>query len=222
MNIIHCLPEYQQKTICVQEEPDWEPMFIGFRIQDEFSNHIDAFDWFLFIEDDIILHDSYLLEKLNTFNQQCGDNQAVLLPNRYEMWQGTKHYIDLTIEEELMWDRLSVVEIHGVKYAECSNPHSGFYCLSRAQMKRWLQSGRIWKNQNIMVGPLESAATFSLLECFSLYKPHPCNLNFLEIRHYDTKYSQMCLKPSPYIVSGTQNRTIQNSGVRSQESVISQ
>jgi hypothetical protein len=202
-NIVHYLPEYQQDIVRIQQEPDWDPMFIGFRIQDEFFQHVDAFDWFLFIEDDIILHDSYLLEKLNTFNRYCGDEQAVLLPNRYEMWQGSKYYIDLTIEDGLTWDRLSVVEINGVKYAECSNPHSGFYCLSQAQMKQWMRSGRSWKNQNIMVGPLESAATFSLLECFSLYKPHPSNLYFLEVRHYDTKYSRMYPESSPYILSAT-------------------
>lgn len=200
-NITAYLPEYQINCINVQEEPDCDPMFVGFRIQEEFIKKVDDFDWFLFIEDDIILDDSYFLEKLEKFNQQCGYDHAVLLPNRYEFWEGTKRYIDLIIDSETAWNELTAVDIEGVKFAECTNPHSGFYCLSKIQMKQWIVSGRVWKNQVVMVGPLDSAATFCLLECFSLYKPHRSNLHYLEVKHYDTKYSQLHPEPSPYAFS---------------------
>jgi hypothetical protein len=88
------------------------------------------------------------------------------------MYQGTKRYIDLT-DWQLSWNQLSSVEIEGVKFAEFSNPHSAFYCLSRKQMKQWIKSGRVFnKNQVVNVGLLESAANFCLWECFSIYKPH--------------------------------------------------
>lgn len=196
------LPEYQIKCIQIQESPECDPMFVGFRLQEQFVEKVEEFDWFLFIEDDIILSDAFTIEKLEKFNQQSGYENAILYPNRYEMYQGTKRYIDLTIEQPLSWNQLSSVEIEGVKFAEFSNPHAAFYCLSRKQMKQWMKSGRVFKNQVVNVGPLESAATFCLLECFSIYKPHPSNLNYFEVRHYDSKYSKLYPEmESPYTLS---------------------
>ena len=196
------LPEYQINCIQIQEGPECDPMLVEFRLQEEFVEKVEEFDWFLFIEDDIVLYDAFTIEKLEKFNQESGYENAILYPNRYEMYQGTKRYIDLTIEQPLSWNQLSSVEIEGVKFAEFSNPHAAFYCLSRKQMKQWIKSGRVFKNQVVNVGPLESAATFCLLECFSIYKPHPSNLNYFEVRHYDSKYSKLYPEPeSPYTLS---------------------
>jgi hypothetical protein len=201
------LPEYQIPCIRVQEESDCDPMFVGFRAQDELVNNVENFDWFLFIEDDIVLHDSFILEKLGKFNTKSGYDHAVLLPNRYEFWQGTKSYIDLTIlESDNIWNGLSTVEIEGVKFAECANPHAGFYCLSKSQLQHLISSGRAWKDKNLgFGGPRECAATYNLLECFSLYKPHPSNLYFFEVKHYDQKYSQLYPEPSAYSFSSIKN-----------------
>ncbi|MEG3988922.1 hypothetical protein QUA13_17525 [Microcoleus sp. S28C3] len=200
------LPEYQIKCIQIQEGPECDPMLVEFRLQEEFVERVEKFDWFLFIEDDIVLYDAFILEKLENFNRQSGYENAILYPNRYEMDQGTKRYIDLTIQQPLLWNQLSSVEIEGVKFAEFNNPHSAFYCLSRNQMKQWIKSGRIFKNQVVNVGLLESAATFCLLECFTIYKPHPSNLNYFEVRHYDSKYSKLYPEPeSPYTLSAVNN-----------------
>ncbi|MEG4587374.1 hypothetical protein QUA54_19475 [Microcoleus sp. MOSTC5] len=200
------LPEYQIKCIQIQEGPECDPMLVGFRLQEEFVERVEKIDWFLFIEDDTVLYDAFILEKLENFNRQSGYENAILYPNRYEMDQGTKRYIDLTIQQPLLWNQLSSVEIEGVKFAEFNNPHSAFYCLSRNQMKQWIKSGRIFKNQVVNVGLLESAATFCLLECFTIYKPHPSNLNYFEVRHYDSKYSKLYPEPeSPYTLSAVNN-----------------
>lgn len=198
-NIVTFLPQYQQRFIEIREITDGDPMLIGFPAQEELFSQIDDFDWFLFIEDDIVLRDSFLLEKLEQFNQNCGCNNAILLPNRYELYEGVKNYIDFTIDETLAWNKVSVLNIHGVKFAEWTNPHSGLYCLSQAQMQLWQQSGRQWGNRDLgFGGPRESAATFCLLECFSVYKPHFSNLNFLEVEHYDSKYSMLYSNSSLY------------------------
>lgn len=202
------LPEYQTSCIHVQEETDCDPMFIGFRCQDTLMDKVDELDWFLFLEDDIIIHDSYILEKLGKFNKNCGSDRFVLLPHRYELWKGIKSYIDLTIEtnNSTAWNKLSTVEIEGVKFAEFTNPHSGFFCLSKHQIQLWKESGRKWKDEDFgFGGSRECAATYSLLECFSLYKPHPSNLHFFEVRHYDTKYSELYSEETSYIFSCDNN-----------------
>jgi len=152
------------------------------------------------------LYDAFVIEKLENFNRQSGYENAILYPNRFEMYQGTKRYIDLTIDPHLSWNQLSTVEIEGVKFAEFSNPHSAFYCLSKKQMEEWIKSGRIFKNKVLKVRHLESAATFCIWECFSIYKPPLSNLNYFEVRHYDSKYSKLYPEPeSPYTLSAVNN-----------------
>lgn len=195
------LPQYQIDCVQVQEEVDIDPMFIGFRCQDELIKRVDDFDWFIFLEDDILLQDSFFLEKLEKFNTKVGLVRDVLLPNRYELWEVKKTYIDLTMDEKMAWSKLSALEIDGVKFAECTNPHSGFFCLSKSQINYWVESSRDFNGKDLgFGGPRECSATYSLWECFSLYKPHPVNLNFLEVRHYDTKYSQLYPEQSPEYV----------------------
>ena len=124
--------------------------------------------------------------------ERCAPADALLIPHRYEFWQGRKVYIDLLSKttRDSAWNRLTLLEIAGWKFAEFENPHSGCYCLSQAQLRRWLDTGRRWYGVSSFSGPRESAATGALAEAFRLYKPHPGNMRFLEIRHWDTKYSE--------------------------------
>ncbi len=206
-SIIHFLPQYQQQRIHVEDQQTCDSYYVPYSVQDKLiARRSESFDWFLYIEDDIVIHDSSFLEKIIRFNQHCPDPRGILYPNRYEMYEGTKRYIDLTIGETIAWDRLSTFEIDGLKYAECENPHAALYCLSAEQLNQWAQSSRDWQHKDFMVGPLECAATFSLLEYFIIYKPHPQNMYYLEVEHYDTKYSQLCpALNSPYTVSSVRS-----------------
>ncbi len=192
-HIAEALPEHQRCRLTVRERSGVEPMFVGFEAQAEFARRVDDVDWFIYIEDDLVLGESLLLEKLEYFNNGA-PAEALLLPHRYEFSQGRKIYIDLrskrTPGERRTTNALTLVEIAGWKFAEFENPHCGFYCLSQAQLRRWLQTGRRWYGLSSYVGPRESAATGCLEECFRLYKPHPDNMNFLEIRHWGTEYAE--------------------------------
>jgi hypothetical protein len=186
------LPDHLRSRVDVREHTDVDPMLLGFAAQDEFAANADSADWFLFLEDDIVLNDSLLLEKLDSFNRGAPDD-ALLLPHRYELWRGRKMYIDLMSREKPdlgAWNRLTMIEIDGWRFAEFENPHSGCYFLSRSQLRHWLDTGRHWRGKISLAGPRESAATGSLGEAFRLYKPHPANLRFLEVRHWDTAYSE--------------------------------
>lgn len=193
-NVVAGLPEYLLSRVATRESGDVEPLFLGFEAQEEFAGRVDEFDWFFYLEDDLVLGDSLLLEKLAYFNGNA-PNEAVLLPHRYEFWQGRKIYNDLrskrTPGENRTTNRLTEIEVAGWRFAEFHNPHTGCHCLSRPQLLRWLESGRRWYGIASFQGPRESAATGSLEECFRLYKPHPDNMNFLEIRHLGTKYSEL-------------------------------
>ena len=190
-HITSILPEHQRARATARELPEADPMYLGYSAQEEFARRVDEAEWFLYLEDDLVLSDSLLLEKLTYFNSGTSGD-ALLMPNRYEMWRGRKVYIDNLPWKpgEFAWNRLTLAEIGGWKFAEVENPHSGCYCLSQRQLRRWLQTGRRWYGLESYSGPRESAATGCLQECFRLYKPHPANAGFLEIRHLGTKYAE--------------------------------
>jgi hypothetical protein len=202
---VAALPAYQQARCRIVRHEDGDPMLVEFGAQDIFLHAQDEFDWFLFLEDDIAVEDTCFLEKLAEFNRLSHDGRALLLPHRFEYNEGRKYYIDRdfgnrgwglgesTVEDvinpltTISYD--SALAATRVSHAEFTNPHAACHCLSRAQLARWNDGGRAWYRRVLWVGALESAATGCLFECFDLYKPHPANKWFLEVRHLATKYS---------------------------------
>jgi hypothetical protein len=210
-SIIHFLPEYQRSRIELIEGPECDPMYVEFRMQDELIARIDDHDWFLFIEDDIVIHDAAFLQKMQDFHRHAGPRD-LLMPHRYEYVDGVKRYIDLAISSVQAWNRVSVLNIGGVQFSEFVNPHAALYCISRDQLRLWERSGRTYQNRLVFVGLLESAATYCLFECFNLFKPHVSNLSYLEVRHWDNKYSQLHPKPeSPYTLDPLRKAAVQAS-----------
>lgn len=205
-SLIPLLPKYQQERCRVLEHRTGDPMLIGFASQDVFLERQEDFDWFLFLEDDLVLTDACFLQKLEEFNHRSPYPDALLVPHRYERNGGEKYYIDRDFHHK-SWRGANQSEAEDVihpltsfsyrtrllgreiSFAEFTNPHAGCYCLSREQLLRWKKSGRTWYRRIHWIGPLESAATGCLFEGFRLYKPHPDNKWFLELRHWGTKYS---------------------------------
>lgn len=191
-HVVPFLPGYLRAAVEVVEVEGGDPMFIGYPAQDALIGRRDGHDWFMFLEDDIEIRDSAFLDKVARFCSTPGMERCVLLPNRYEYWRGVKSYIDLThMKHMISWNRQTLHTQDDNRLAECTNPHAGMFCLSRQQVDVLVASGRDFRGMNLYGGSRESAATFSLQECFTLYHPCPENFGYLEVRHVDTKYSQM-------------------------------
>lgn len=191
------LPRYQRERIEVREHAG-DPRYVGFKAQDQFAERVDDFDWFLYVEDDVVIHDSSYLDKLAFFNRHTPP-EALLLPHRYEMNQGKKIVIDSgpigspeerPPMEESPWNRLSEIALGELTFVEFANVHAGQYCLSQQQLRHWLKSGRHWYGRHVWARPEDTVVTACLFEAFTLYKPHPANRNFFEVQHWDVKYSQ--------------------------------
>lgn len=186
------LPDYQSKRIEVRDDFTGDPMFVEFAAQEVFIENQEKYDWFLTIEDDIVIHDSLFIKKLEQFNQKMDNPLILLQPHRYEMRLGEKVYFDLNwrVEgQDFKWNAFATLNLGEIKFGECSNPHAGMYCLNRTQLSLWEKSGRHWNRKVVMVGPLESAMSGSLFEVFRIYKSHPENIGYLEVQHWDQKYS---------------------------------
>jgi hypothetical protein len=207
MSLVDELPEEQRSRLTTYVHGGGDPMFIEFYSQELFLQRRREFDWFLFIEDDLLLYDPCFIEKIEEFNRWAPVRDAVLIPHLYEVNSGTKYYISRDFRNR-MWksrygeddahdvvSRLTVFEIDsayggtGIRFAEFTNPHGACHCLSREQLERWARTGRRWYGRVSWIGSLESAATGALFERFALYRPHPENKWYLELRHFGTKYS---------------------------------
>jgi hypothetical protein len=184
------LAAHQEAMLELHDAHQGDPMFLGFEAQNEFVRRADEADWFLYLEDDLVLGDALLLEKLEYFNSGAPEG-SLLLPHRYELWKGRKFYVDFMSKTRIDqdWNRLTRIDVGDWQFVEFENPHSGCYCLSRTQLERWIATGRHWSGLSSFSGPRESAATGCLAESFRLYKP--LQATYLEIRHQGSKYAEL-------------------------------
>lgn len=181
-----------------------ESMLLGFECQALLRDCLGSYDYFCFLEDDLILHDPWLFVKLNWFNKQAGDG-ALLQPNRYELCppeNSKKVYIDgnlsplITAEFQNVEEQPELLgQILGqtVIFQRATNPHSGCYFLNVAQMNNWVQQPHFLDRNSSFFSPLESAASLGIMRTFRVYKSAPQNANFLEIEHYGNSWSRRLL-----------------------------
>jgi hypothetical protein len=182
-----------------------EPMMIGFACQQILKAHLGKYDFFCYLEDDLVLSDPYFLEKLAWFTKSFGD-EALLLPHRFEVATSEplhKLYIDGPVRPDFTakWqdvnDRREIAAEFlgsGIGFERWSNPHSGCFFLNAAQMERWANSKNFLDGDCSFAGPLESAASLGVMKNFRIYKPSYKNAGFHEILHFHNRYLGVALK----------------------------
>ncbi len=151
-----------------------EPPLLGYECQAVLRDRWGNYDYYCFLEDDLILHDPWLFAKLAWFSSQCGP-EAVLLPNRFERGAETlvnKAYIDGDLAERAtagFQDVTQNAEFRGtalgvpVVFRRPLNPHAGCYFLTAGQMAHWMKQPHFLDRSSAFVGPLESAATLGIM-----------------------------------------------------------
>jgi hypothetical protein len=85
-----------------------------------------------------------------------------------------------------------------ISFRRASNPHAGCWFLTQAQMKRFAAAAHFMDKQSTFIGPLESAATLSLLRSFPIYKPALDCADFLEIEHQDDRFMRVAAGLRPH------------------------
>jgi hypothetical protein len=168
-------------------------MEVEFDAWDIMKEEAGSWDYYSFLEDDIIIEDSWWFYKLDRFNKAVRNPQFLLLPHRYEYHEGMKYYNDQMMLNGVPSSNYRVAVKMGlslgeVEFCQYENPHAGLYCLNQNQLVYWLQKGNKWKYQSTAYGPLESAATFNMMHYFDILKPKPNHLQFFQVRHYGAKY----------------------------------
>jgi hypothetical protein len=115
-----------------------EPLLLGFECQAVLRDYLGQYDYYCFLEDDLILHDPWFFVKLNWFSQQAGE-LSLLQPNRYEVCTDTltyKAYIDgdLCSTDDCVLSGCTR-ETTGNQWPDYGDAH---HLSSRPQPSRWL------------------------------------------------------------------------------------
>jgi hypothetical protein len=176
-----------------------EPMLLGFECQALLRDCLGSYEYFCFLEDDLILHDPWFFIKLDWFTKQAGFLN-LLQPNRYEIALNglvNKAYIDGNLAPRVTEKFQNVQERsqltgyimdNPVTFHRALNPHSGCYFLNAEQMTHWTQQPYFLDRDTSFVGPLESAATLGIMRTFRIYKAAPPQAGFLEIQHFGSAF----------------------------------
>ncbi len=171
------------------------PRLLGFECQAVLRDCLGQYDYYCFLEDDLILHDPWFFIKLDWFTQQAGP-LSLLQPNRYEAAIQTlmsKVYLDGNLSPTATAAFQNVDEIPHVQafflgrpltFHRACNPHSGCYFLNQIQMEHWVSQPYFLDRDTRFIGPLESAATLGIMKTFRVYKSVPQQASFLEIQHF--------------------------------------
>ncbi len=186
---------------------DVEPLELGFECQSVLRDHLGQYDFYCYLEDDLMLRDPLFFQKLQWFNETMGSDK-LLLPNRYEVSFGRavyKAYIDGDLPERVV----APFEVRGhptqlvgnvlgdnLAFQRAKNPHAGCYFLSAQQMAIWSEQDHFLDRSTAFVGPLESAATLGVLRTFPIYKPAIESAAFLEIEHFGEQFLRQLHKPT--------------------------
>lgn len=199
----HLLAQLPLPSQLYQHHPTQvEPMLLGFECQAVLRDCFGQYDYYCFLEDDLILHDPWFFVKLSWFTQQFG-NLSLLQPNRYETathglsQKAYKAYIDgdlaprVTAPFQNVQERSQLqTEALGmaITFRRALNPHAGCYFLNANQLAHWASQPYFLDRDTQFVGPLESAATLGIMKAFQVYKTAPEQAGFLEIQHFGMSY----------------------------------
>jgi hypothetical protein len=182
-----------------------EPMMLGFACHEMLRRNIGKYDWYCYLEDDLLIHDPLFFAKLEWFVGEYGE-ETTLSPHRFELSLNQpvhKLYHDGSVRPDFKsaWQDVSDRQFlesrllgNPLRFERWPNPHSGCFFLNARQMEKWASQTYFGDRDSSFAGPLESAASLGIIKTFRQYKPSPSNAAFLELEHLHPRYLGESLK----------------------------
>lgn len=193
------------KGLYHHQETGAEPMKLGFAAQRVLAENLGKYDWYCYLEDDLLITDPLFFPKLEWFVKEHGE-ETTLSPHRFERSLTEpvhKLYHDGSVRPDFTaaWQdvndrRMLEAEMLGMRlgFERWPNPHSGCFYLTARQMEKWASRPYFGDGDSSFAGPLESAASLGIIKTFRQYKPSPSNAGFLELEHLHPRYLGEALK----------------------------
>ena len=180
------------------------PTHLGYSCLEMFAASVEAYDLFMFIEDDILIHDDKFFQKMASFYEQFGED-VILSPNRYEFWGrkdvAWKVYIEgdappsMRVPHQATWRTdLSLSTNYGsATLSIARNPMSACFVITRNQVKRWMEWPDFQRPDPVMQSTMLvlEAVQLPLAGRLPIYKPVQPNASFLEVHHLPNRLSGM-------------------------------
>lgn len=170
------------------------------KARDYLIEHGANYDMCLYLEDDLIIRDAEFLAKQQWMLQKS-EHRTVLMPHRTE-WvpggNGKRLMVDGPLRPEFInrfcTPRLAVAKgryqgEEEIVFDQTDNPHSGLFCISGTQAK---QLAQIDQPTDGFIGPLETAATLTVLQKYVVLKPAWKNRQFLWVEHGHPSFQNYC------------------------------
>jgi hypothetical protein len=205
----HHLVDRLPKNLFRHHETTAQPRLLGYECHAFLAENLGLFDYYCFLEDDLLIIDPLFFWKLAWFAKGVGD-RSLLQPHRFELSTRPpirKLYIDGPLRDPTISPRFQNTRVRPnlsanvlgmqIGFERVDNPHSGCFFLTAAQMQRWTEQPFFLDRSDDFWGPLESAATLGIMRTFEIYKPVLANAGFLEVRHLDVRYLNKLLKLPP-------------------------
>ncbi len=189
-------------------ETDAEPELLGFACHDVLRDCLGSYDYYCYLEDDLVLHDPWFFVKLAWFGAAAGEDR-LLQPNRFEAglnYVVPKVYVDADLADHCTAPFQDVrdappvaLDVLGqrVVFERARNPHAGCFFLSGRQMAHWVRQPHFADRRSRFIGPLETAASLGIMRTFKVYKAAPPHADFLEVQHHGTGYLAQLRPPEP-------------------------
>jgi len=174
-------------------------MKLGFACHEVLRKALGSYDWYRYLEDDLLITDPMFLPKLEWFVREHGE-ETTLSPHRYErslIEPVHKLYHDGSVRPDFTaaWQdvgdrRFLEASALGMplRFERWPNPHSGCFFLTSKQMEIWASKPWFLDGDCSFAGPLESAASLGIIRTFRQYKPSPVNAGFFELEHLHPRY----------------------------------
>lgn len=182
------------------------PLLLGFACYDVFREGRGSYDWYCFLEDDIIIGDPLFFSKLRTFYSVVGDARYLLQPHRYELG-ASPEFIKAYVDGPLWSDSaefLADLRLPGCrdcipipfgdtvyKMTPAENTHSGCFFLTKVHLEHMLEQPWYGKPVVGYADMLAAAANMYILTLFHVFKPADECASFLEVYHHCQRYVDM-------------------------------
>jgi hypothetical protein len=160
------------------------PKFLPWKALEEMYVHIEDFDYFLFLEDDIVVSPKLILELL-ALDSELDENETVV-PNRIELHNGIPFCVDMIVMPG--WSP-EIISVKGKVLAMPCNVHSGVMFLSRRKFKRAFSS-RKFIEPTIIIGDYMASALANIHSSLKVYRSIPTS-STLTVFHQDSWTKRM-------------------------------
>ena len=192
-------PDVAQPDRILTTRPAWPPALLGFECHAVLRDRLGDYDYYAYLEDDLISRDPWLFVKLGWFTAAARRRRAAPAeplrgrPARARA-QGLHRRRPSRRRDGPVPGRRGrpgrdrQPAGHDRHLPEGEEPARGLLLLERRQMESWARQPYFLDRDTRFIGPLESAATLGVMRTFRVYKAAAESAGFLEIEHFGTSF----------------------------------